>query len=111
MNESSIFVMSSLFEGLPLVLQEAMSCGLPVISYACPCGPKEMIDDGKNGFLVDVGDEIELANKMMLLIHNKLLRKEMGAAARTKSEQYSIDQIVQQWMCLFNELSNRTEND
>lgn len=61
MLQASGCVLSSLYEGISLVLIEAMSCGLPVISYSCQCGPKDLIEHGKNGFLCEVNDETKLA--------------------------------------------------
>ena len=104
MSNSSIYVLSSIYEGLPLVILEAMSCGLPVISYACPCGPKDIITDGKNGVLVNVNDEITLANKINLLIENEELRKQMSDAAKIKAKQYNIENITSKWMNLFKTL-------
>ena len=88
--EASIFTLTSLFEGLPLVIIEAMSCGVPVVSYACPCGPQDIIADGHDGFLVPVNNEKVLADRICRLIEDKELRKEMGKAARLKAEQYDI---------------------
>ena len=81
MCDSSIFVLSSIFEGLPLVMLEAMACGLPVVSYDCPCGPKDIIIDGVDGFLVSTGDEKMLAEKICYLIENPNIRTQMGTAA------------------------------
>lgn len=102
--ESSIFVSSSILEGLPLVMQEALSCGLPVVSYDYPTGPKDTISDGKDGFLVKAGDENELADRICYLIENESERKEMGRAALEKSKQYAMDVIMDKWMTLFKEL-------
>lgn len=104
MTDSSIFVLSSIFEGFALVLIEAMSCGLPVVSYACPTGPKDIITEGKDGFIVPVNDEKELARRICLLIEDENKRKVMGRCALEKSKQYQIGPIVQQWMKLFDEL-------
>lgn len=107
---ASIFVLSSRFEGLPLVLLEAMSCGLPVVSYACPCGPSDIITDGEDGFLVPVGDERMLAEQICYLIEHPDRRAEMGAAALKKSEQYRPEKIVPMWMDLFERLLQEKQN-
>jgi len=104
----SIFAMSSRFEGFPLVLVEALSCGLPVVSYACPCGPKDIIRDGVEGFLVPPGDEILLAERLCRLIKEENLRKRMGGAALERANVFSIEKIIPLWMSLFEELSENT---
>lgn len=104
MLESSVFVLSSNYEGLPLVLLEAMSCGLPAVSYDCPCGPKDIITDGVDGFLVSKGDEQMLAEKICYLIAFPEKRAKMGAAARKKSEDYRLEKIIPRWIDLFERL-------
>ena len=103
---ASVFVLSSIMEGLPLVIVEAMECGVPVVSYQCPCGPKDIITDGKDGFLVPVGDEKMMAERICTLIENEELRRIMGKAAKEKAKQYNIDNITKQWMILFKSLIN-----
>ena len=98
---SSIFVLSSRYEGLPMVLLEAMSCGLPVVSYDCKCGPKDIIKDGIDGFLVREGDIDDLARKIMLLIESEDLRKQMGTKAYQKSKLYSQETIMTKWEEVF----------
>lgn len=105
MMNASIFVLSSLFEGFALVVVEAMACGLPVVSYTCPCGPKDIITDGKDGFLVPVNDEKALADNICKLIEDEALRKRMGEAAKAKSEKYNITEIMQMWTDLFHRMS------
>ena len=101
MCDSSIFVLSSIFEGFGLVITEAMSCGLPVVSYDCPCGPKDIITDGTDGFLVPTDNEQMLADKISYLIENPDIRTKMGIAALKKSENYHIEKIIPMWMRLF----------
>lgn len=111
MTNASIYAMSSIFEGFPLVLIEAMTCGLPVISYACPCGPKDFITDNKDGFLIPTNNEVLLAEKISRLIENEKRRKLMGLAAITKAELYKIENIIPTWMNIFKTLSNDKKND
>ena len=107
LRQSSIFAFSSLVEGFALVIVEAMECGLPVVSYQCPCGPKDIITDGKDGFLVPVNDEQMLAEKICGLIEDENLRHQMAAAAREKALRYRDSSIAEQWMKLFDEIVNK----
>ena len=102
--ESSIFVSSSILEGLPLVMLYALSCGLPVVTYDYPTGPKDTITDGKEGFLIKAGDESAMAEHICYLIEHERERKEMGMAAIEKSKQYEMDVIMDKWMTLFRNL-------
>ncbi len=100
----SIFVMSSRYEGLPMVLLEAASCGLPLISFDCPCGPAEVIQSEWNGLLVDP-EQIELLAKAInRLIENPTLRLEMGKHALETAAKFSEELIMAQWMNLFDEI-------
>jgi len=102
--ESSIFVLSSRFEGFGMVITEAMACGLPAVSFACPCGPKDIINDGKDGFLVEPGNIETLAEKIIYLIANEDIRKKMGLEARANSERFKMESIASQWKTLFESL-------
>ena len=102
--ESSIYVMSSRFEGFGMVLIEAMACGLPCVSFDCPHGPADIIKDGEDGILVPNGDEQKLAEAIELLINDKKLRLRMGAKARHNVKKYLPKHIVQQWHDLFTQL-------
>lgn len=104
--DSSILVMTSRYEGLPMVLLEGQVCGLPMVSYACKCGPKDIITDGENGFLIDEGDRKQFAEKLMLLINDANLRERMGMAAKENSTKYAEDKIMHMWIKLFNEVIN-----
>ncbi len=105
--ESSIFVLSSRYEGMPMVLLEAMACGLPPISFACPCGPKDIIKDGIDGLLVENGNIQELADKICYLIEHEDVRKEMGKQARINVERFKIENIGLKWKTLFDKLTNK----
>lgn len=105
MLDSSIFVLSSIYEGFALVLLEGMSCGLPIVSYSCPCGPKDLISEGENGYLLPVNDEQGLANAINNLIEDENKRRTMGREGLLSVLQYSPEIICDRWMGLFKELS------
>lgn len=101
---SSLFVLPSRFEGFGLVIIEAMSCGLPVISFDCENGPRNIITDSHDGFLISPFDINQYAEKMICLIQNDALRQQMGQHAFQSSKRYNIDTIGYQWKQLFDEL-------
>ena len=98
--ESSIFVLSSRFEGFGMVLIEAMACGLPVVSFDCPAGPDEIITDGVDGLLVPSGDVHALAEKLMVLMSDENLRRRLGQQARQTAQRYDMTVLVNQWTAL-----------
>lgn len=99
---SSLYVLSSRYEGLPMVLLEAMSYGLPIVSFECPCGPKDIIKK-EFGSLVPNGDIQGLADAMMSWMADKDKRIQGGEAARKAAENYSQDVVMKQWIKLFEE--------
>jgi len=101
---SSIFVLSSRYEGFGMVITEAMACGVPPVSFACPCGPRDIIKDGEDGLLVENGNIEQLAEKICYLIENEEIRKEMGRKARINVERFKMENIAKQWDELFRKL-------
>lgn len=99
---SSIFVLSSRYEGLPLVLIEAMGAGLPVVAFSCPCGPKDLIVEGHNGLLVENGNVQQLAAQLLYLINHECDRKSMGEKAVESVNCYTKDIVMKRWVELFN---------
>jgi len=106
MSQADIFVLSSRTEGFPNVLGEAMACGLPVVSFDCPSGPSEMIQDGVNGLLVPPKNILELSSSLERLMTSAELRKSLGEQARKITESYSLDKVVQSWEELIGEVVN-----
>jgi glycosyltransferase involved in cell wall biosynthesis len=101
---SSIYIMTSRSEGFPMVLLEAMASGLPCVAYDCPCGPRAIIDEGKNGFLIEDGNVDSFVQKLELLIEDEKLRLEMGKNAQESVKKYDLESIMQQWKSLFESL-------
>ena len=99
--DSSIFVLSSRFEGFGMVLVEAMAYGLPVVSFDCPAGPDEIITDGVDGLLVPSGDVHALAKKLMVLMSDENLRRRLGQQARQTAQRYDMATLADQWITLF----------
>lgn len=98
---SSIYVLSSRYEGLPLVLLEAMSCGIPIVSFGCKAGPRDIISHEKDGLIVEAQNCELLAHALLRLIRDKEERKVMGANALIKSQNYNIENIMKLWENLF----------
>jgi len=107
--KSSIFVHPSRSEGFGLVIVEAMACGLPVVSFDCENGPRSIISDGVDGFLVPSFNIRFFADRIIMLIKDEQLRKQMGENGRLKSQQYTIDKIALQWKELFDDLMQKHE--
>lgn len=95
-SDAEIFVLSSNFEGLSNALLEAMAMGLSCISTKC-AGATELIIDGQNGLLIDVGDEAELVKAMLKLIENKNYAYQLGNEAKKIVELVGKDEIVKKW--------------
>lgn len=102
--ESSIMVLASRSEGFGMVLIEAMACGVPCVSFNCPSGPGDIIKDGEDGFLISPENSTEMASKIILLMNNANLRKELGGKAKDNVRRYQPEIIMKQWDDLFNSL-------
>ena len=102
--DSAMLVMSSNYEGFPMVMIEAMASGLPVVSFDFKCGPKDIIDNNVNGILVHNGDIKGLADAMMRLMGDEELRRSMSVQARRVVDTYSEETVMTRWVELFESL-------
>lgn len=105
--KSSLLVMSSHYEGFPMVMIEAMACGLPVVSFDYKCGPKDIIQHGINGLLVPDGDVKALANAMMEVMADEAYRRMLSQNARKVVDTYSEEAVMKQWIRLFTSITAR----
>ena len=105
MSQASMYVLSSRFEGLPMVMIEAMSLGLPVVSFDCPTGPREVIQNGRSGVLVPDGDVDALAQAMLAVIEDPAHRSALGAGAAARAQDFALASIGPRWEALIDELS------
>lgn len=103
--DSAMLVMSSNYEGFPMVMIEAMACGLPVVAFDFKCGPKDIISDGENGLIIRNGDIEALAEGMMRLMEDTGNRKRMSMNARKIVDTYSEKAVMDKWIGLFNNLT------
>lgn len=93
----SIFAMTSRYEGMPLVLLEAYVHQLPMISFDCDCGPSEIIQDGKNGFLIPCFDNILYSEKLLLLVKDDKLRMQFSDNCSLHMEEFDLEYVLRQW--------------
>lgn len=98
---SSMLLMTSLYEPFGLVIPEAMSCGLPVVAFDCPYGPADIITNGKDGYVIYHRDIECFANQVCELIENGQLRQQMGKAGIQSVQRYSAERIMPMWKELF----------
>ena len=104
LKKSSFYVMSSRSEGLPMVLIESITCGLPIVAFDCETGPREIIQDNDCGILVENGNVEKLALNIERMILDTELRKEMSIKALEKSKKYELTYIMEKWEKIFQEL-------
>jgi glycosyltransferase involved in cell wall biosynthesis len=104
MEQASVYALSSRFEGFPLVLLEAMGKGMAVVAFDCPTGPRDIIDDHRNGILVPPKDVDAFAAGLLELIEDEELRRRCGEAAAETARQYTIDAVGPRWEELFRDL-------
>lgn len=93
MTDSALFLMASVTEGMPMVLLEAMSYGVPCIAYETDCGVADIISDGVNGFVIRNRDEAEYVKKIELVLSDRTLRKELGRNAVLTARAFSADEV------------------
>ena len=104
---ASIYAMSSHFEGLPMVLIEASACALPCIAFDVATGPRDIIDDGKSGYLVADNDLQEYANKLQILMSDENLRVQMGAKSKEIAKaKFSKEVVLKQWEEMFERIKS-----
>lgn len=105
MSRASVFVLSSRFEGLPMALLEAMGAGMAVVSFDCPTGPRELLEDGRDGLLVPPEDRAALSAALLTVIGDEDLRRHLGAAAHERSAAFAPAVVLDRWETLFDELA------
>ena len=103
-SKSSICAVTSYFEGFSLVLLEAIKHGVPCIAYDCPFGPRNIIEDGKCGFLIEEGNNTLFAERLCTLIEDEQLRHHFSKAALERAKFFDTEKIMMRWKKLFEDL-------
>jgi glycosyltransferase involved in cell wall biosynthesis len=104
---ASFCLMASRFEGFPMVLLEAMSCGLPCIAFDCPCGPRAIIFNDENGLLIENHNIDAFSESVVQLINDDSKMKRLGENAVLSVQKYNLEDIMEQWNKLFIEITNK----
>ena len=104
MAEASLIISTSVFEGMPLVLLEALAAGLPIVTFNYKYGADEIVTEGENGFIVEQDDLETLAERIGRLITDEKLRMEMGEKAFVSSKRFLPEIIAGRWMAIFRSL-------
>lgn len=107
----SIYAMTSITECFPMVLLEALSVGLPVISYDAPTGPKHILTPGSDSCLIPYGNSAIFVAQLNQLMRDEDLRIQMGVNAKVNSERFAISAVMKQWTALFQALQERVNNN
>jgi glycosyltransferase involved in cell wall biosynthesis len=105
MRRATVFALSSEWEGFPMVLAEAMALGCPIVSYACPSGPREMLEGGLGGVLVPTDDVDALGRALDAALSEPERMRALAARAERRSEAYSTRTVVSRYEALFGELA------
>lgn len=105
-SKNSIFVMTSQYEGFPMVLLEASAAGLPLISFDCNTGPSEIICNNKNGYLIPLNDLTAMSKSIVKLIEDSNLRSKFGKNAQSIVSKFEISSIMDRWLKIFNSSIN-----
>lgn len=105
LSKAEIFVLSSRFEGFPMALVEAMSCGLPVISFNCPTGPSDIIRDGVDGLLLPAGNVEALAKAIDSLSTNENEKQRLASRAIEVTDRFSLESVMKKWEEILNKIS------
>lgn len=103
--DKGIYVMTSRYEGLPLVLLEAQQYNLPIVSFRCPTGPNEIVEDGVNGYLIDCYDTDKMSERLLKLMEDSNLRTSFANHAKDNMDKFDKDKIIQQWIDLIEEMT------
>lgn len=101
---ASMYLLTSRYEGLPMVLLEAQAFGLPIIAYRCKCGPSDIVEHNTSGYLIENGDIKSFAEATINLIKHQSIRVHMGQVAKKASEMFDECHIMQQWINMFKSL-------
>ncbi len=107
LESSSIYLMTSIYEGFPMSLIEAADAGVPAIAFSCPAGPAEAIIDGETGYVIPEGNISLMAERLRTLMSSPELRAEMGRNAEKRCADFDIKEIMGQWTDLFREVKKK----